>query len=49
MKIFEKNLEETDFGNAFDYEKLFELLSADELDKALEMLSKDEKIKGHTS
>ena len=48
LRILEKNIEETDFGDAFDYEKLFELLSDDELDKALEMISKEE-LSGHTS
>ena len=48
LKILEKNLEEAKFGNAFDYEKVFELLSEDEIDKAIEMLSEG-KISGRTS
>ena len=48
LKILEKNLEEAKFGNAFDYEKVFDLLSEDEIDKAIEMLSEG-KISGRTS
>jgi hypothetical protein len=49
LKILEKNLDEAKFGGAFDYEKIFELLSEDEIDKAIELLSKDEKLSGNTS
>lgn len=39
LELLEKNLNETNFGNAFDYKRIFDLLSEGEKEKALEELT----------
>jgi len=39
LEILEKNLEETDFSNAFDVRRIFKLLKEGETDMALELIS----------
>jgi len=45
LEIFEKNLEETDFADAFDARRIFELLKEGETDKALELISNSKPVK----
>ncbi len=45
LELLEKNLEETNFKNAFDVRRIFALLSEGENEKALELLSKTEEKK----
>lgn len=40
FELLEKNLKETDFGEEISIKKLFDLLSEDELDEALKLVSK---------
>ncbi len=40
--ILEKSLSETDFGKEVSAKELFELLSEDEIDKALALFSKNQ-------
>ncbi|MBU0662692.1 MAG: metallophosphoesterase [Candidatus Diapherotrites archaeon] len=42
LDILEKNLEETDFNNAFDTRRIFELLAEGETERAMEILSGNE-------
>lgn len=44
FELLEKNLQETEFKNAFDVKRVFDLLAAGEIDKAVELLSEE---KGH--
>ncbi|MFH1390833.1 MAG: DNA repair exonuclease [Candidatus Diapherotrites archaeon] len=40
FELFEKNLNETDFENAFDVKKLFDVLSESNLDEAMNLVAK---------
>ncbi len=42
LEILERNLEETNFSNAFDARRVFELLKEGETDKALELISESQ-------
>ena len=43
LTILEKKLNETSFGSAFDFKRIFELLSHDEVDKAMDLLLEEAK------
>jgi len=41
--LLEKNLQETEFNNAFDVKRVFDLLAAGEMDKVVELLGEEKK------
>jgi len=43
LSILEKNLKETDFNDAFEVKRIFDLLAEDETDKVSEILSRRKK------
>jgi DNA repair exonuclease SbcCD nuclease subunit len=44
FELLEKNLQETEFNNAFDVKRVFDLLAAGEMDKVVELLGEEKKI-----